>query len=252
MHWYGSQAFDFPVQDWTIADGAWHGMIHGTLTYIDDPPAQITVDSAGRTATRESTHRSSEGTVIVNGGSKTGDLEGVLNVTAKSAATEDTSFQQNKACGQGEAPQFTEHLETKKELRASLPITGHVALNDLATAAAQVDEGSAQLPDYLKQYVKQQMMQTKVDQDTHYQISIYAQVPRGTYTRVGYRRARGYCDGYHPSWTVNESGIDDVDPPPLFVEGTFDPKNPNTLKGSTDQDDQAAKIHLHLDWDLRR
>lgn len=252
MHWYGSQAFDFPVQDWTIADGSWHGIIHSTMTYKDDPPANIIVDSVGRTATMESTHRNSEATVFINGGSKTGDLQGTLSVTADSVRVDDGSFQQYKACGPGGAPQLKDYRVTKKELRASMPVTIHVALNDVASAAAGLDQASAQLPDSVKEFMKQQAMETQVNQDLHYSISVIAQIPHGTYTQVGYRRATGYCDGYHPSNTVNESGMDEVESAPTGVEGTFDPKTPNSLKGSVDNVDSTGKTHVHITWDLQR
>jgi hypothetical protein len=248
MHWYGSQAFDFPVHDWTIADGSWHGVIHSTMTYEDTPPEQITTTSEGTRGYMSSRESSSDATVYVNGKDSNGELIGSLYINADGHATQKGFFE--GPCGSSKT-----YEGGTMELHAVIPATISIPLHDRASISAKIDQATAQYPTYMRDIARQELSQTKLPQDNQYQISVAGEIPHGLATSHENTKVTGHCNNLgvsnveDKSWSAPSGTMDLA---PMNAEGTFDPNNPDVLNGSRDWSDSTGKRHYQITWDLRR
>jgi len=191
---------------------------------------------------------SSDATVYVNGKDSNGELIGSLYINADGHATQKGFFE--GPCGSSKT-----YEGGTMELHAVIPATISIPLHDRASISAEIDQATAQYPTYMRDIARQELSQTKLPQDNHYQISVAGEIPHGLATSHENTKVTGHCNNLgvsnveDKSWSPPSGTMDLA---PMNADGTFDPNNPDVLNGSRDWSDSTGKRHYQITWDLRR
>ena len=253
MHWYASDTFTFPVRDWKVADGSWHGEIHFSDSRSDNPPENGVDQPNFRGHSRMSSKYDFDWIVEVNGGDPSGlHQEGTGHLKYRESMVTDGYAEQINICGDGthagHTGRSTSHGESRREGNDSGPATIDVTINDSTSTAGVLDNMLAQgdTPKEVRETIKQQMQAATAG--PIYTIAVKGRDLTGTWSKVITNTESGYCDGIHCNCTkvYNDGGPLEHLGYGASVEGKFDPKNPNVLKGSSD------KGSVHITWDLAR
>ena len=253
MHWYASDTFTFPVRDWKVADGSWHGEIHLSDSHSENPPESGVDNPNFFGHTKGSSKYALDVTISVNGGGDKSGLnqEGTGHAKLERTRVTDSYSEERRLTCDGtnfHAARATSHNESREEADDSGPVTIDVTIKDSTSTAGALDNLLAQgdTPPEVRETIKQQMQAATAEPT--YTIAVKGKNVPGTWSTFETETKQGYCDAQtNGTKTWKDGGLrENLTGYSLSVEGKFDPKNPEVLQGSTD------KGSVHITWNLSR